>query len=93
MVRNDLRGYVLLGDPAARLPLAKNKAVIAPKPTIPQRDPEQMQAAVLAVLGRESSTGTIAKRYNVSKEELDTWVNTYKAGGLAALRGASAKIT
>jgi len=24
MLRNDLRGYVLLGDPAARLPLAKN---------------------------------------------------------------------
>jgi hypothetical protein len=27
MLRNDLRGYVLLGDPAARLPLAGSKAV------------------------------------------------------------------
>jgi hypothetical protein len=34
MLRNDLRGYVLLGDPAARLPLRKN--ALAPK----GREPE-----------------------------------------------------
>jgi hypothetical protein len=32
MLRNDLRGYVLLGDPAARLPL---KGSQAPHPTAP----------------------------------------------------------
>jgi hypothetical protein len=30
MLRNDLRGYVLLGDPAARLPLKKNALAAAP---------------------------------------------------------------
>jgi hypothetical protein len=40
MLRNDLRGYVLLGDPAARLPLQRN----APAPGGPGATPEVRSA-------------------------------------------------
>ncbi|HRI72358.1 MAG TPA: helix-turn-helix domain-containing protein [Polyangium sp.] len=87
MLRNDLRGYILLGDPAARLPLAQNwpsiEAKTLPTVTIP-RAPE-MEQAVLAVLARVGSNREIAAKYGIRVEMLERWVEVYKAAGRAAL--------
>jgi hypothetical protein len=53
MLRNDLRGYVLLGDPAARLPLRQNALREEPKKEAPaelRSAPEREAAASPAVL-------------------------------------------
>jgi hypothetical protein len=99
MLRNDLRGYVLLGDPAARLPIkgsaAMDKVAAAAPEKIaevggrsagaPPRDPVQMERAVLAMLRGEETPRAIAARFAVTREELNTWLETYRAAGKAAL--------
>jgi hypothetical protein len=44
MLRNDLRGYVLLGDPAARLPLAQHtvRAVTSAPAAVPDDEDESL---------------------------------------------------
>lgn len=97
MLRNDLRGYVLLGDPAARLPLARKTTATQPIPSTgghaadaqasasTSRDPNEMERAVLAVLAQDGTTKEVAKKHGASREELEGWVETYKAAGKAAL--------
>ena len=50
MQRNDLRGYVLLGDPAARLPVMSDQPALQdrPRPPPPTRAPELITAAAAA---------------------------------------------
>ena len=95
MLRNDLRGYVLLGDPAARLPLmrkAEEKRPARSHEVIPSAEPQQapgaaqrraeeMEKAVLAVLAKEGTTKEITTKYGTTREELEKWVERYKAGG------------
>jgi helix-turn-helix protein len=99
MLRNDLRGYVLLGDPAARLPLRGSEAIEQPAATprgpaptpemarapAPGRDPAEMEEAVLALLRGDEPAKAIAARHAVTRAELDQWVETYRAAGRAAL--------
>ncbi|WP_437933038.1 hypothetical protein [Sorangium sp. So ce341] len=94
MLRNDLRGYVLLGDPAARLPLRQLALrAEAPAPAevgcTPPEAPaggaapgaQAREAAVLAMIRGDEAPRAIAARARVSLETLWSWVDAYRAGG------------
>jgi len=94
MLRNDLRGYVLLGDPAVRLPLAKN--TLAQKPALPHVSAENLpsgspistaakEAAVFSLIQGEEAPVTIARRAGATVVELFTWFDEYRAGGRTRL--------
>jgi len=90
MQRQDLSAYVLLGDPAARLPIAKcppgivpvRKAAIA---TVEPEDDDDRGDAVLAILCKTTSAASTAQRYGVSKDEIERWVGIFIDAGRAAL--------
>jgi hypothetical protein len=83
MLRSDLRGYALLGDPAARLAIVPGApAVWAP---VEVRDAKQMEQAVLAALLRRELPSAIARRAGIDKGELQRWVDAYREAGRAAL--------
>lgn len=92
MQRQDLSAYVLLGDPAARLPITKCPAGIVPKrkafgATIETEKADERADAVLAVLRGTASVASTAKRYDVSKDEVERWVEIFADAGRAALAG------
>ncbi len=96
MVRQDLSGFVLLGDPAVRLPLSLAKAKEAPEPlrrepvhalTEPRAaDEGSMEEAVLALLMGEAAARDIAARHGVSLGTLRKWESVYREAGRAALK-------
>jgi hypothetical protein len=91
MLRNDLRGYVLLGDPAVRLPLRKNALhlvedshALAPSEvrSTPVATPAAAAAGaafVLATLRGDEAPRAIAARAGVPLETLWEWVDAYRA--------------
>lgn len=99
MLRNDLRGYVLLGDPAVRLPLAKNALDGPAKPVTTAPDVTNMpiapnvetipyavkEIAVLALIRGEEAPVAIARRAGTTVVELFAWFDAYRAGGRARL--------
>ncbi|XXX78718.1 hypothetical protein WMF30_08070 [Sorangium sp. So ce134] len=100
MQRQDLSAYVLLGDPAARLPIARRpEGVLAQRPpavdfdvvlpargaAAPARDPHWREAAVLAVL-RGGDERAIAARHGIQAVELRRWVGAFLEAGRATLR-------
>lgn len=94
MQRQDLAAYVLLGDPAARLPVARVPPGVAVGGAAPvggsvagaaaARDPRAMEAAVLAYL-RGGEAESVAAQHGASREELEGWVETYQAWGRRGL--------
>ncbi|WP_437813857.1 helix-turn-helix domain-containing protein [Sorangium sp. So ce1078] len=94
MQRQDLAAYVLLGDPAARLPVARvppgvavrgaAREGVAPEVGAAQRDPREMEAAVLEYL-RGGEAESVAARHGATREELEGWVETYQAWGRRGL--------
>jgi hypothetical protein len=89
MLRHDLAGYVLLGDPAVRLPLSRSEArAVTPGPST-SRAPvpvEDMVRAVLDMLRGGESEHALALRVGVPLERLRQWRRAYTEAGLAALR-------
>lgn len=98
MLRNDLRGYMLLGDPAARLPLKKNVVVSSKKKAsaIPEiaNSPALIESgisltvkenAVLNLIQGEESPVVIARRAGVTLPQLFAWFDAYRSGGRARL--------
>ncbi|MFY1829954.1 hypothetical protein ACN47A_28825 [Myxococcus fulvus] len=88
MLRHDLSGYVLLGDPAVRLPLTRSVAQAVPPSPLTSRAPvpaEDMARAVLAMLGGGESESALALRVGVPLERLQQWRRAYTEAGLAAL--------
>ena len=99
MLRQDLSGYVLLGDPAVHLPVTAQP--VAPRVTTealaasliglpiaaskPLPGAEVMAEAVLAMLSGEESPKDIAARVGTSLKQLRDWEQLYKEAGLAAL--------
>ena len=98
MQRQDLAAHVLLGDPAARLPIAPSP------PGLPARDGDEdeaslvgfaappcgrgaaeMEAAVIACLRGAETADAIAGRTGVAREELEGWVQTYREWGKKGL--------
>jgi hypothetical protein len=98
MERQDLAAFVLLGDPAARLPIAPAQrsvqpvaAVlgITPRPVAAAargpHDPWAMEAAVLACLRGTEAAPAIAARLGIPEERLERWIQWYREAGRAAL--------
>lgn len=95
MQRNDLSAYVLLGDPAARLPIARRPAGIrvASAGAMSLRDEpihrERLalrQEAVRIYLHGHASVDEIAKARGVSQAEVQRWINVYCEAGREALK-------
>jgi hypothetical protein len=93
MLRHDLAGYILLGDPAVRLPLARAEAT----PFLSRQErtqaamaaalssAESMAEAVLVMLSGRESESDMAQRVGVPPEELRRWRRAYMEAGLKAL--------
>ncbi len=93
MVRQDLSNYILLGDPAVRLPL-KAPAVERPAPAggavswapaSPAREPAAVEAAILELFTGRRSLEAIAARSGSSTHELREWEALYRTAGREAL--------
>lgn len=90
MQRQDLSAYVLLGDPAARLPLMRTPAGIErvhPRGagTGSAEDLARREDAVLAVLRGTASVTSMASRVGVSRDEIERWIAIFVDAGRAAL--------
>lgn len=98
MLRNDLRGYVLLGDPAVRLPLVKNALAPSAKPVLAVTEPPvasisgardislaMKEAAVLSLIHGEEAPVAIARRAGTTVVELFSWFDAYRSGGRSRL--------
>jgi hypothetical protein len=98
MLHHDLAGFILLGDPAARLPISAQPGVRAGvrdagRPP-PRRDEaakgwpsvEEMGRAVIDAIGGAEGMREVAARYGVSRADLARWIDAYKAAGQAALQ-------
>ncbi|MCX4241457.1 hypothetical protein [Paraliomyxa miuraensis] len=101
MLREDLSAYVLLGDPAARLPLHHGAAPVRaaepprrpaiaglPRASGRQRLPlpiDELEQAIGAVLLGDDGLRTIAERHGLPREVLRELYERYSAGGRAAL--------
>jgi Helix-turn-helix domain len=95
MLRSDLRGYVLLGDPAVRLPLKGAAAARAPAAIPPgaeargELEVARMEEAVVDLMKATETTNAIARRHKITREQLERWAREYRAAGrdrLAKLR-------
>lgn len=95
MLRQDLAGYVLLGDPAIRLPILGGRdaasALRAGGETRSDGGHASpaacAEAAVLAVL-RGDPVADAARRHGLDRAELDRLVAIYRAAGRVALESA-----
>jgi hypothetical protein len=101
MLRADLDGYVLLGDPAARLQLAPRAKVArsfarsppevqvrsAPSTRLIGPDVDTMEQAVHDLIMGEESIKSLEKKYGVKRRELREWEDLYTEAGRAALQG------
>jgi hypothetical protein len=95
MLRQDLAGYVLLGDPAVRLPItggadstgfprARSAGRTAGEHTAAVT---RAEAAVLAVL-RGDPVAAAARCHGLDRAELERLVASYRAAGRDALEAA-----
>ena len=98
MLRQDLAGYVLLGDPAVRLPITDDRRSIdgagsarvsgaaraAPEPAAAVT---RAESAVLAVLGGDP-VAVVAGRHGLDPAALERLVSSYCAAGRDALDAA-----
>jgi hypothetical protein len=94
MLRQDLAGHALLGDPAIRLPIGgRHDAASAPRAGERCTDGAhasavaRAEAAVLAVL-RGEPVADAARCHGIDRAELVRWVASFRAAGRAALEAA-----
>jgi len=93
MLRNDLRGYVLLGDPAVRLPLSQHALGERSTNLAPTMAPSSgsglpiagKEAAVVALIRGEEAPIVLARRAGMTLDELFASFDAYRAGGRARL--------
>ncbi|MBN9684348.1 MULTISPECIES: hypothetical protein [unclassified Corallococcus] len=91
MLRHDLAGYILLGDPAVRLPLAGSVTTMSlarPETLPPGRDlagAGGMADAVIRLLAGTEYEGDVARRAGVPVEDLLRWKRVYMEAGMKAL--------
>jgi len=93
MLHQDLAGYILLGDPAARLPLAGLESPAVGSSVGPVAVAERgergecderigrMERAVAALLTGESSPDQAAGRHGFARDELERWLVRYREAG------------
>lgn len=91
MLHQDLDGYVLLGDPAARLavdpraaaqPRRPAAAPVSPGPTI---DLDTAEEIVHALIAGNEAPAALAKKHGVDRRLLRQWEQAYLEAGRAAL--------
>lgn len=100
MLRQDLSGYVLLGDPAVSLPLAAPAAIPASAPaTVNTATPltapsgslpipmERLEEAIAQVILGEKGVKAIAAEIGLERGVLQEYADRYQAAGRAALGG------
>lgn len=89
MLRQDLAGYVLLGDPAARLPLCTTE----PGPSEPLNSAvDHLEAAIARILGRRIPLAQAAAEYELDPRQLEHWLDVYRSAGRNALTVALADV-
>jgi hypothetical protein len=82
MLRNDLRGYVLLGDPAVRLPLAQHTVHTEPSAPVVGHSPPEVplhirEEAVHKLRRGDEAPRKIAESVGVSVETLWGWFEAH----------------
>jgi hypothetical protein len=92
----DLSAYVLLGDPAARLPIALRPpglqalrpSVDTPPPDAPSEgfDLATIQGAVMETIRGVEAPSLVAARYGITDAQLKAWVSAFLDAGNAALK-------
>lgn len=80
----ELRSFVLLGDPAARLPLGRDHDPWAAAAERGRVSAESMEEAVLARL-RGGALSEIAARAGATETDVEGWVKAFLEAGRAAL--------
>ena len=85
MLRQDVSGYVLLGDPAVRLPVDGRREAVRPAPATLRHSKEVMEQAVLALLIGDASARDIAQRHGITISTLRRWDEMYRQAGRNAL--------
>lgn len=93
MLRQDLGAYVLLGDPAARLPLADRSAPPPPAPTPVLAEPpptlpigiDELEEAIAKLTLGEASPKEIAAEYGIDRADLRRLAEIYQRAGRKAL--------
>jgi hypothetical protein len=99
MMRHDLAGYVLLGDPAVHLPLAGkrrpaeyapgHKAATAPHAAHGLPLPiGELERTVASVLNGDAQISRVARTYGMTESELRALVERYRTAGRRALQDA-----
>jgi hypothetical protein len=81
MRRHDLGHYVLLGDPAVRLPIAGNRIVRAGIEGGAEPSIEVMEAAALAILGNGERAEDVAARMGLGVDAATAWARAYREAG------------
>ncbi|HET7502992.1 MAG TPA: hypothetical protein VFK02_18355 [Kofleriaceae bacterium] len=84
MLRQDLLGYAVLGDPAVRLPLAGHAPPPSPRPEIDPRALDLLERGALEI-ARGESPGVVAAELGVPRSELEEAATVYRDAGRAAL--------
>jgi len=86
MQRQDLSSFVLLGDPAARLPIERcPPGILDRRPKVTISGDIDRADEVLAILRGTTSITETAKRLGVSRDEIKQWRDTFIEAGRAAL--------
>jgi hypothetical protein len=99
MMRQDLAGYVLLGDPAVHLPLAGkhrpaerapgHKAATVRRAARDLPLPiDELERTVASVLNDGAQISHVARTYGMTESELRALVERYRAAGRRALQDA-----
>lgn len=91
MLRQDISDYVLLGDPAARLPFARPQALPVATPVVAATSAMDTRLAALeeaigGVLSGELSVRRAARQCDVDRDEFEAKLEAYRAAGRAAIR-------
>lgn len=95
MMRQDIAGYVLLGDPAVRLPVEgrrpKPAVLVTPPPAqtaAPAKQPiaaDKLEEAIGYILSGERSMKELCTEYGIERRELERLAGIYRKAGRAAL--------
>lgn len=86
MLRQDLAGYVLLGDPAARLPLNVDKVGdVQPADSSISRSVADTVVAIEQLLAPRMTLEQAALAHRIDQQELDRLLSMYRRAGRQAL--------
>jgi hypothetical protein len=93
MLREDIRGFIVLGDPAVHMPKVQvparqvtRRTGLPKAPVHALPDVEKLEEAIAEVVLGERGVKAIARDLGVDHTQLEAWAKAYRAAGIAALR-------